>query len=69
MKWYQDQEGNTSSMRIMAMLSTITGCFAVAAGAVAMFLGYPESVAIAGIGGGMAGLGELAKAMQAREGL
>jgi hypothetical protein len=56
-------------MRIMAMISTITGCLAVVAGAVAMFLGYPESVAIAGIGGGMAGLGELAKAMQAREGL
>ena len=68
MKWYQDSEGNTSSMRIMAMFSTVTGCIAVVGGVVGMFLGHPESVAIAGVGAGMAGLGEVAKAWQAKAG-
>lgn len=67
-KWYQDREGGTSSMRIIAMLCVVTGCAAVAAGAVAMFMGIPESVAIAGVGAGMAGLGEVAKAWQSSQG-
>ena len=65
-KWYEKSAGNTSAMRIIAMMAAITGCAAVLSGIVAMFLRLPESVAIAGIGAGMTGLGELAKAWQAR---
>lgn len=68
MKWFQDLQGNVSSMRIMAMMSTTVGCLAVVAGVVAMFMGINESIAIAGVGAGMAGLGEIAKAAQAKVG-
>lgn len=67
-KWYQDREGGTSSMRIIAMFCAITGCIAVLAGVVGMFLQLPESVAIAGVGGGMVGFGEFSKAWQASRG-
>lgn len=63
-KWYEKSAGHTSAMRIIAMMCAVTGCVAVLAGSTAMFLGIPESVAIAGAGAGMAGLGELAKAWQ-----
>ena len=65
-KWYEKAQGNTSTMRIIAMMAAITGCAAVLSGIAAMFLRLPESVAMAGIGAGMTGLGELAKAWQAR---
>ena len=65
MKWYQDIKGNASTMRIIAMICAVTGCIAVIAGTVAMFLKIPECVAIVGAGAGMAGLGEVAKAIQA----
>ncbi len=65
-KWYEKTEGHTSSMRIMAMMSTVTGCLTVLAGVVGMFLKLPESIAISGVGAGMAGLGELSKAWQAK---
>ena len=65
-KWYEKSQGNTSAMRIIAMMCAATGCVAVIAGVVGMFMSIPESVAIAGVGGGMAGLGEVAKAWQAR---
>ena len=65
-KWYEKSAGNTSAMRIIAMMCAATGCLAVLAGVVGMFMGIAESVAIAGVGGGMAGLGEVAKAWQAR---
>jgi len=68
MKWYQDPEGNTSSMRIMAMMGTITGCIAVLGSVVAMFTGHPNAIALAGIGAGMTGIGEFAKAIQAKAG-
>ena len=68
MKWYQDSEGNTSSMRILAMMSNITGCLCVIAAVVGFFLRHPETIALAGIGAGMTGLGELAKAWQASHG-
>ena len=65
-RWYEKSAGNTSAMRIIAMRCAATGCLAVLAGVVGMFMGITESVAIAGVGGGMAGLGEVAKAWQAR---
>jgi len=65
-KWYEREPGHTSAMRIIAMMSAVTGCATVIAGVVGMFLGYGEAVAIAGVGGGMSGLGELSKAWQAK---
>ena len=64
-RWYEKRAGHTSAMRIIAMTCAVTGCIAVLAGAIGMFLRIPESVAIAGAGAGMAGLGELSKAWQA----
>ena len=65
-KWWQDRRGKTSAMRIIAMMCAVTGCVAVIAGVFGMFMSIPESVAIAGVGGGMAGLGEVAKAWQSK---
>lgn len=66
MSWYKNKEGKTSAMRIIALVCAITGCIAVLSGVVAMFLRIPESVPMAGIGAGMAGLGEVAKAWQSK---
>ena len=65
-KWYEKSTGHTSCMRIIAMICAVTGCVAVLAGTAGMFLRIPESVAIAGAGAGMAGLGEVSKAWQAK---
>lgn len=68
MKWYHDEKGNVSSMRIMAMMSTITGCIAVLGGVVLTFMGSANGVHLATVGAGMTGLGELSKAWQAQKG-
>jgi hypothetical protein len=68
MKWYHDASGNVSSMRIMAMLSTVTGCAAVASAVVGFFIGNPQAVMLATVGAGMSGLGEISKAWQASSG-
>jgi hypothetical protein len=68
MRWYEDKDGNTSSMRIIAMTSTVVGSIVVLSCVVAMFLRIPEAVAIAGVGGAMTGLGEFAKAWQSKSG-
>ena len=66
MSWYKNKDGKASAMRIIAMMCAVTGCLAVIAGVVGMFMSIPESVAIAGVGGGMAGIGEVAKAWQSK---
>ncbi len=66
MKWYHDSKGKPSTMRIVTMFAGITGCVAVLSGIVAMFIGLTEAVPIAGIGAGMTGLGEVAKAWQSK---
>jgi hypothetical protein len=66
LKWYQDGQGNTSTMRIIAVLSAVIGSLLAVAGAVALFLGISEGVGLAGIGAGMASAGELSKAWQAQ---
>jgi hypothetical protein len=68
MKWYHDATGSISSMRIMAMISTVTGCAAVASAVVGFFLQNPQAVMLATVGAGMAGLGEVSKAWQASHG-
>jgi hypothetical protein len=66
-RWYERAPGNSSAMRIVVMLCAVTGCVAVLSGIAGMFLLISESVAIAGVGAGMAGLGEVAKAWQAQK--
>jgi uncharacterized membrane protein len=68
MKWYQDDAGNTSSIRIMATLAVVVGCLTVMAADVAMFFGIPESVAMAGAGAAMVGAALAAKAWQRKSG-
>ena len=62
--WYLDHTGKPSTMRIIAMMSSVVGCLAVVAGVVALFLRIPEAVAMSAIGAGMTGLGEISKAWQ-----
>lgn len=64
-KWYQDKSGGVSAMRIVTMMSSLTGCAAVVAGGVALFLRIPDAVQYAALGAGMTGLGEIAKSWQA----
>jgi hypothetical protein len=68
LKWYQDNEGHASSMRIIAMLGGVTGCIAVLAGCVAVFMRIPDGAILATVGAGMTGLGEIAKSWQAQKG-
>jgi hypothetical protein len=68
MRWYHDKDGKPSTMRIVAMLSTVTGCVALIAGGVALFLRIPDAVQYAALGAGMTGLGEIAKSWQASKG-
>lgn len=65
-RWWEYAPGVASSMRIMAMMSTVTGCVAVLSGVVLVGFGRPEGAQIATVGAGMAGLGEIAKAWQAK---
>ena len=68
MKWFQNKEGDTSSMRILAMMSTVTGSVAVLGSIAAMFMKMDGALALAGIGAGMTCAGEWAKALQAKAG-
>ena len=62
--WYLDHTGKPSTMRIIAMMSSVVGCLAVISGVVALFLRITEAVAMSAIGAGMTGLGEISKAWQ-----
>lgn len=68
MKWYHDKEGKPSTMRIVTMMCAVTGCLAVMLYILAAFLRVPMDVQVVIVGGGMAGLGEVAKAWQAGKG-
>jgi len=63
-RWYTDEMGKPSTMRVLAMMSGCTGCLLMLASVVAMFAGIDAAVPMAGIGAGAAGLGEVAKAWQ-----
>lgn len=67
-RWYQDKDGDTSSMRIIAMMAGVTGCVAVFAYIVGAFTGVMIDVQLAVAGAGMAGIGEVSKAWQAKSG-
>ena len=60
--------GEKSSLRLCVVISTITGCLAVASGLVALFFRIPDAAVAMTVGAGMSGVGEIAKAMQAKAG-
>ena len=63
-KWYQDDEGNTSALRLIVMPSAIIGQLVVISGMIALFMGYTDAVGAMGVGVAMVGLAEGAKAWQ-----
>ena len=67
-KWYQDKDGGTSAMRLIAMMATVTGCVGVIFGGVIIVIGFPEGAQLATVSAGMAGLGEISKAWQSSRG-
>ena len=82
LKWYQDGEGDTSTMRVLAMLAGGVGALTVVVGLGIAVVGailtwrarsegvalVAQGVALAAVGAGTAGLGELSKAWQAQKG-
>jgi len=52
-KWYQDNLGNVSSMRLIAVSGAFIGMAAVIASVVAMFMRIEGAVGMGGISGGL----------------
>lgn len=65
---FQGPGGEFSSLRLCVVVSTLTGCLTVAAGVVALFTGFQDAGVAMTVGAGMSGVGELAKAIQAKAG-
>ena len=53
MKWYEDSKGNVSAMRILSMLSGVTGILIVLSGTIAMFLNLTTSGTALTVGAGI----------------
>ena len=53
-KWYEDEPGSTSSIRIMAMVAVIVCSLAVVIGLIGMMMRIPDSGAA--IAGGIGGI-------------
>ena len=63
-KWYESEKNRSSAMRIMSMISTITGCVVALLGAIIVWAGIPEGVQVSLAGAGMSGIGEISKMNQ-----
>jgi hypothetical protein len=63
-KWWQDDKGNMSSMRLIVVPSALIGQMVVISGTIAMFLGIPEGVSAMGVGAAMIATAQGAKAWQ-----
>jgi len=50
-KWFQDDKGNTSLLRILCLPGFILGVILCLGGLVGVFFGITESIAVIGIGG------------------
>lgn len=64
MKWWQDDKGNTSQLRIISMMITVLGILVIVAGVVGFFLKYPEAMQVISVGAGLIGSAEFAKVFQ-----
>jgi hypothetical protein len=65
-KLLQDDKGNVSAGRLIAMLAALVGVGIACSGTVAMFLELPASVAAMGTGAGMVATSMAGKAFQKR---
>ena len=63
-KWWQDDKGNVSSLRIIVVPSAIIGQIVVLVSLGALLFGIPEAVAAMGIGAAMIATAEGAKSWQ-----
>ena len=64
LKWYEEKEGSVSTMRILSMLSGVTGILISLSGTIALFLRITGSTTAMQIGLGMLGLAMGGKAVQ-----
>jgi len=63
-KWYMDDKGNVSAMRLIVVPSVYLGMLVIICGVVAMFMGNPDAVAAMGVGAGLVATAEASKAWQ-----
>lgn len=75
-RWYQDKQGGTSTMRIIAMIGAITGALTMLASIVLMFAILRaqawQAIGMVSVsfpaGAGLFAAGEIAKSFQAKAG-
>jgi len=65
----EDNNGNKSTMRLLAIWGAIAGTYLIVCGSIAMFMNLPAATPAMTSGVGLFSLGELAKAFQAQKGL
>lgn len=63
-KWYQDDNGKTSLMRLVIAWSALLGGACIICGLVGFFFSNPDTIALVGAGTILIGIGEGAKAAQ-----
>ena len=68
-KLLEDNDGNMSTMRLIAVWGAGVGSALCVSGIIAMFLGLEGAPVAMGTGAGLFSIGELAKALQAQKGL
>lgn len=66
MRWYQDDKGNASTMRIIVVAAAMAGILLVGAGAVAMYIEKPAAGVAMTTGAGIIAGALGAKALQKR---
>ena len=64
MKWYQDDKGNVSMLRILSMMAGAVGIVVTLAGTVAMFMNLSASGTAMSVGAGIIAASLGAKAWQ-----
>ena len=64
MKWYQDDKGNISTMRILSMAAGLIGILISLSGTIAMFMNKPSATTAISVGAGLIGIALGAKAGQ-----
>ena len=63
-RWYEDDQRNTSALRIIVVPGAIIGLLIAIAGAVAMFINLQAAAAALSTGAGMVATAQIAKGWQ-----
>jgi hypothetical protein len=66
LKWYHDENGKPSTVRIIAMMGAILGIIISLGGLVGFFMRLTDSIQVIGLGVGVFGVSEFTKALQKR---